>query len=59
MKTCPIHNKPLVRTHGGNDIFLPCFFERMRKRSSVRVTATDPAGNARDKGYKARRKVAK
>jgi hypothetical protein len=38
---CPRHSRPLVRTHGGSLICFPCFFERMRKQRSERVSWVD------------------
>jgi hypothetical protein len=51
MTTCPIHNRPLVRTHGGNDICLPCFFARMKARSGPTRSQKDAE---RTKDYRSR-----
>ena len=42
MNRCPIHNKPLVRTHGGKLICFPCYFEERRENRKSLVRMTDP-----------------
>ena len=41
---CPTHNKPLVRTFGGSEICLPCYFAKRREdRKTVISMTSKPA----------------
>lgn len=58
MNKCPTHNRPLVRTHGGSLICFACFFAKMRKQRSERVSFTNPALNTGNKARAADRRRA-
>lgn len=46
---CPIHDKPLVTTHGGSEICIPCYFAKQREHRKAVASWTNPKHNHANK----------